>query len=82
MNRTSETPANFGCPREVEKSELFYQETHHSQNFRNENLEISPFEKPECAPISSFHVKVTCESHKRLKVHLFIFTHQRMNEYE
>ena len=42
MNRESETPGNFGCPKGVEKSELFSQETHHSQNFRYENLK-SPF---------------------------------------
>ena len=38
MNRTSETNANFGCPKGGGKSELFYQETYHSQNFRNETL--------------------------------------------
>ena len=81
MNRTSETPANFGCPK-VEKSELFYQETYHSQNVRYETLKSLILKKTECVPITSFHVKVTCESHKPLKVHLFIFTHQRVNEYE
>ena len=38
MNRKSETPGNFGCPKGVEKSELFSQETYHSQNFRYETL--------------------------------------------
>ena len=38
MNRMSETPANFGCPKGGGKSELFYQETYHSQNFRYETL--------------------------------------------
>ena len=32
MNRSSETPENFGCPNGVENSELFSQETYHSQN--------------------------------------------------
>ena len=34
MNRKYETPGNFGCPKGVENSELFSQETYHSQNFR------------------------------------------------
>ena len=38
INRKSETPGNFGCPKGVEKSELFSQETYHSQNFRYETL--------------------------------------------
>ena len=38
MNRKSDTPGNFGCPKGVEKSELFSQETYHSQNFRYETL--------------------------------------------
>ena len=38
MNRKSETPENFGCLKGVEKSELFSQETYHSQNFRYETL--------------------------------------------
>ena len=38
MNRKSETPGNFGCPKGVEKSELFSQATYHSQNFRYETL--------------------------------------------
>ena len=38
MYRTFETPGNFGCPKGVEKSELFSQETYHSQNFRYETL--------------------------------------------
>ena len=37
-NGKSETPGSFGCPKGVEKSELFYQETYHSQNFRSETL--------------------------------------------
>ena len=38
INRKSETPGNFGCPKRVEKSELFSQEAYHSQNFRYETL--------------------------------------------
>ena len=34
----SGTPGGFGCPRGVEGSELFAQETYHSQNFRYETL--------------------------------------------
>ena len=42
MNRKSETPGNFGCPKGVKESELFSQGTCHSQNFRYETLK-SPF---------------------------------------
>ena len=38
INRRSETPGNFGCPKGFDKSELFSQETYHSQNFRYETL--------------------------------------------
>ena len=38
INRKSETPENFGCPKGVQKSELFSQETYHSQNFRYETF--------------------------------------------
>ena len=38
INRKSEIPGNFGCPKGFEKSELFFQETYHSQNFRYETL--------------------------------------------
>ena len=38
INRKSETDGNFGYPKGVEKSELFSQETYHSQNFRCEAL--------------------------------------------
>ena len=38
INGKSETPGNFGCPKEFEKNELFSQETYHSQNFRYETL--------------------------------------------
>ena len=38
MNRKSESSGNFGCPKGVEKSELFSQETYHSQNFGYETL--------------------------------------------
>ena len=31
INRKSETPGNFGCPKGVEKSELFSQETYYSK---------------------------------------------------
>ena len=44
ITRKSETPGNFGCPKGVEKSELFSQETYHSQNFRHETLK-SPLSK-------------------------------------
>ena len=33
INRKSETPGNFSCPKGVEKSDLFSQETYHSLNF-------------------------------------------------
>ena len=38
INKKSETPGNFGCPNGVEKSELFSEETHDSQNFIYETL--------------------------------------------
>ena len=38
MNRKFEVPGNFSCPKGSEKSELFSQETYHSQNFRYETL--------------------------------------------
>ena len=38
INRTFETPGNFGCPKGVEKSELFCQESYHSQNFKYETI--------------------------------------------
>ena len=44
INRKSETPGNFGCPKGVLKSKLFSQGTYHSQNFRYETL-ISPLLK-------------------------------------
>ena len=76
INRKSETPGNFACPKGVKKSELFSQETYHSQNFRYETLK-SPLEKTKCVPLTSFHVKVTNDRYI-----FVIFTHQRMNEYE
>ena len=51
INRKSETPGNFGCPKGVEKSELFSQETYHSQNFRNETLKSHLLKKTKCAPL-------------------------------
>ena len=44
MHRKFETPGNFDCPKGVEKSELFSQETYYSQNVRYETLK-SPFLK-------------------------------------
>ena len=38
MKRKTETFGNFGRPKGVEKSGLFYQETYHSQNFIYETL--------------------------------------------
>ena len=38
INRKSDTPGNFGCAKGDEKSELFSQETYHSQIFRYETL--------------------------------------------
>ena len=38
INRKSETPENFGCPRGDEKRELFSQEAYHSQNFGYETF--------------------------------------------
>ena len=38
MSGRSGTPMGFGCPRGVGESELFAQETYHSQNFRYETL--------------------------------------------
>ena len=45
MNKKSETPENFGCPKGVKKQELFSQETYHSQNFRYETLKSSVLKK-------------------------------------
>ena len=59
MKRKSETPGNFGCPKGVDKSEPFSQETHLSQNFRYETLKSSLLTKTKCAPLTSFRVKVT-----------------------
>ena len=45
INRKSEIPETVGCPKGVEKSELFSRETfYYSQNFRKETLK-SPFLK-------------------------------------
>ena len=51
MNRKPEALGNFGCPKGFEKSELFSQETYHSQNFRYETLK-SPLLKK----LSVFHL--------------------------
>ena len=59
MNRKSETPGNFGCPKGVEKSELFSQEICHSQNLRYETLKSPLFKKPKGVPLTTFRVKVT-----------------------
>ena len=40
-----ETPGSFGCPREVEKNELFSEETYHFRNFRYESLKSSLLKK-------------------------------------
>ena len=60
MNRKSDTPGNFGCPKGVQKSELFSQETYIPlSKSRIWNLEISSFEKTKCVPLTSFLVKDT-----------------------
>ena len=64
-------------PRGLKKNELFSQETYNSQNFRYETLK-SPLLKNQVCP----SYLVSCESHRRLKVHFVIFTDHRMNEYE
>ena len=66
INRKSETRRNFGCLKGVEKSELFSQETYHSQNFGHETLKSLLLKKLSVL-LTSFRVK---------------FTNQRMNEYE
>ena len=59
INGKPETLRNFGCPKGVEKIELFSQETYHSQNFRYETLKYPPFKNSKCVPLTSFCVKVT-----------------------
>ena len=76
MNRKSETPRNFGCLNGFEKSELFSQETYHSQNFRYETLKSHLLEMLSVSLSPHFN---SCESHKRFKVHLCHF-HSSENE--
>ena len=76
INRKSETPGNFSCPKGVEKSDLFSQETYHSLNFGYETLKSLLLKKTKCVPLTSFRVKFT--NHQR---YIFVvFTHQRMND--
>ena len=70
IDRKPETHGSFGCPEGVEKSELFSQETYHSQNFRYETLR-SPLLKKKLSMPSYL---ISCESHKRLKVHFCSFS--------
>ena len=58
MNTKSETPGNFGCPKGVEKSELFSQETYNSKNFSYEKKLKSPLLKKKLG-LTSFRVNVT-----------------------
>ena len=55
----SETPGNAGCPKGLEKSELFFQATYHSENFKYETLKSPLLKKNLCTPLTSFRVKVT-----------------------
>ena len=52
------TPGNLGCPKGAEKSELFAQETYHTQNFGYETLK-SPLLKNYVCPSYIINVKVT-----------------------
>ena len=54
MNRKSETPGNFGCPKGVENSELFSQETYRSQNLRYETFKSPVLKKLSVSLLSHF----------------------------
>ena len=72
------TPRNFGCPKGVEKSELFSQESYHSQNFIYETLKSPILKKLKCAPLTSLPVKVTNDT---FLLFLLIKECMNMNEY-
>ena len=76
INRKSETPGNFGCPKGILKSELFSQGTYHSQNFRYETSKSPILKKLSMSLLSHFVWKSqTIEG-------TFLPFSLRVNEYE
>ena len=80
MNRTSETPAHFGCPKGGGKKWTFLPRDLPLSKFQIWNLEISSFEKNYVCP---YHL-ISCESHvwkSQMIKGTFIHFHSSENEW-